>query len=78
MLTISQFLINIAYCLVNFIVVWALWLDKSECYVHYSWREALQSQQYLIWLFLYRLWPQALPQAKTVRFEHQPTCTCQL
>ena len=48
--------------------------------VHYCWRAALQRQQYLIKLFVYGLWPQALhvPQAKTGMFEHQPTCTCQL
>ena len=46
--------------------------------LHYCWGAALQMQQYLIKLFVYGLWPQALPQAKTVMFEHQPTCTCQL
>ena len=48
------------------------WINQTDC-----WRAALQ-KQYLFKLFVYGLWPQALPQAKTVRFEHQPPCNCQL
>ena len=55
-----------------------MWLDNSDRMLHYYWRAALQRQQYVLKLFVYGLWPQALPQAKTVKFEHQPTCICQL
>ena len=68
MLTISQFSVNIVQRLVNFIVVQTLWLDNSDRMLHYCWRAALQRKQYLIKLFVYGLWPQALPQAKTVMF----------